>query len=59
LLRRLNKARAALRRADPSTASVAQVARNHHFLELGRFAVTYRTTFGELPSATLQRSDRT
>jgi len=59
LLRRLNKARAALRRADPSTASVAQVARNHHFLELGRFAVTYRTTFGELPSATLQRNART
>jgi len=59
LLRRLNKARAALRRADPSTASVAQVARNHHFLELGRFAVTYRTTFGESPSVTLQRNART
>ena len=55
LLRRLNDARAALRRADPSTATVAQVAREHHFLELGRFAVTYRTTFGESPSATLQR----
>jgi AraC-like DNA-binding protein len=55
LLRRLNKARAALRRADPSKASVAEVARNHHFLELGRFSVTYRTTFGELPSVTLQR----
>ena len=55
LLRRLNKARAALRRADPSTTSVAEVARNHQFVELGRFAVTYRTTFGELPSATLHR----
>jgi transcriptional regulator GlxA family with amidase domain len=55
LLRRLNEARAALRRADPSTVSVAQVARNHQFLELGRFAVTYRTTFGESPSKTLQR----
>jgi transcriptional regulator GlxA family with amidase domain len=55
LLRRLNKARSALRRADPSTASVAQVARNHQFLELGRFAVTYRTTFGESPSVTLHR----
>jgi len=55
LLQRLNKARSALRRANPSTASVAEVARSHQFLELGRFAVTYRTTFGESPSATLQR----
>ena len=55
LLRRLNKARSALRRADPSTATVAEVARNHQFLELGRFAVTYRKTFGESPSVTLQR----
>jgi AraC-like DNA-binding protein len=55
LLRRLNKARAALRRADPSTTSVAEVARNHQFRELGRFAVTYRTAFGESPSVTLQR----
>ncbi|WP_084029928.1 helix-turn-helix domain-containing protein [Bradyrhizobium sp. LMTR 3] len=56
LLRRLNKARSALRRADPSIATVAEVARNHRFLELGRFAVTYRTTFGESPSATLCRN---
>ena len=59
LLQRLNKARGALRRADPSTASVAEVARSHQFLELGRFAVTYRTTFGESPSATLQRDPQT
>ncbi len=59
LLRRLNKARSALRRADPLTASVAQVARNHQFLELGRFSVSYRTTFGESPSTTLQRVPRT
>jgi transcriptional regulator GlxA family with amidase domain len=59
LLQRLNEARRALRRADPSTASVAQVARNHQFIELGRFAVTYRTTFGESPSATLQRDPQT
>ena len=55
LLKRLNRARAALRCADPSTASVAEVARNNHFLEFGRFAVTYRSVFGESPSTTLQR----
>lgn len=55
LLRRLNRARSALRHANPSIVSVAEVARNHQFLELGRFAVTYRTTFGESPSTTLQR----
>ncbi|WP_082907995.1 helix-turn-helix domain-containing protein [Bradyrhizobium neotropicale] len=59
LLQRLNKARAALRRADPSKSSVAEVARNHQFLELGRFSVTYRTTFGESPSTTLQRAPQT
>jgi AraC-like DNA-binding protein len=59
LLRRLNKARAALRRADPSTTSVAEIARDHQFLELGRFAVTYRVTFGESPSVTLHRDPRT
>jgi len=54
LLRRLNLARSALRRADPATASVAEIARTHQFLELGRFAVTYRTIFGEMPSTTLR-----
>jgi AraC-like DNA-binding protein len=55
-LKRLNDARAALQRADPATTTVAEVAREHHFLELGRFAVTYRTIFGESPSATLQKN---
>jgi AraC-like DNA-binding protein len=59
LLRRLNEARSALRCANPSTSTVAEVARNHQFLELGRFAVTYRTTFGESPSVTLHRDPRT
>jgi transcriptional regulator GlxA family with amidase domain len=58
MLQRLNMARSALRNADPSTASVTQIARNHQFQELGRFAVTYRTTFGETPSATLERAPR-
>jgi AraC-like DNA-binding protein len=55
LLRRLNQAREALRRADPSIATVAEVARDNQFLEFGRFAVTYRNVFGESPSTTLQR----
>jgi len=54
LLRRLNLARSALRRANPETTSVAEIARNHQFLELGRFAVAYRTVFGEMPSFTLR-----
>jgi transcriptional regulator GlxA family with amidase domain len=56
LLRRLNMARAALRRADPKTASVAAIARDHQFVELGRFAVAYRAVFGEMPSSTLRRA---
>jgi AraC-like DNA-binding protein len=55
LLRRLNMARSALLRADPATASVAEIARDCQFTEPGRFAVTYRTIFGEIPSATLRR----
>lgn len=55
LLCRLNKARAALRRADASTASVASIAREHQFVEPGRFAATYRAVFGETPLTTLQR----
>jgi transcriptional regulator GlxA family with amidase domain len=49
-------ARSALRRADPATASVAEIARSHQFSEPGRFAVTYRAIFGEMPSSTLRRS---
>lgn len=52
-LRRLNLVRAALRQADPATTSVATLARRFGFSELGRFAVVYRTVFGETPSATL------
>ncbi|WP_312017509.1 helix-turn-helix domain-containing protein [Bradyrhizobium sp. AUGA SZCCT0431] len=54
LLRRLNRARSALRHADPETASVAQIARDHQFLEHGRFALAYRAIFGEMPSTTLR-----
>lgn len=52
-LRRLNFVRAELRRADPATTSVAQIARRYRFSELGRFAAVYRRIFGEFPSVTL------
>jgi AraC-like DNA-binding protein len=53
-LRRLNLVRATLRRADPATVTVAEVARRYGFSELGRFATTYRSVFGEVPSTTLR-----
>ncbi len=56
LLRRLKAVRIALRDADPATASVAEIARGCGFTELGRFAGTYWTVFGELPSTTLRRA---
>jgi AraC-like DNA-binding protein len=52
-LKRLNLVHAELRRADPVTTSVAQIARRYRFSELGRFAAVYRRIFGEFPSATL------
>jgi AraC-like DNA-binding protein len=55
LWRRLNMVRSALQHADPTTASVAAIARSCEFFELGRFAATYRIAFGELPSTTLRR----
>jgi AraC-like DNA-binding protein len=55
-LRRLNMVRAALRCADPASASVAEIAQRYQFSELGRFAAAYRAIFGETPSATLRRT---
>ncbi len=54
-LRRLNRARSALLKADHKATSVAEIARSHGFSEPGRFAVTYRALFGEAPLATLMR----
>lgn len=56
--RRLWLARRCLLAADPRTATVARVAMECGFWELGRFAAAYRQEFGELPSQTLRATDR-
>lgn len=53
--RRLAAVRAILRNADPQTTRVTDVALDHGFWELGRFAVEYRRAYGEKPSETLQK----
>jgi transcriptional regulator GlxA family with amidase domain len=57
-LRRMHLVRRALLSAVPSTATVTQIACDHGFWELGRFAMAYRATFGEPPSETLKRSTK-
>jgi AraC-like DNA-binding protein len=43
-----------LRAARPGEVTVAEVAAKWGFWHLGRFASTYRATFGELPSQSLR-----
>jgi AraC-like DNA-binding protein len=57
-LRRLHSARAALQRADPETGRVAEIAQRYRFMQLGRFAASYRAVFGEMPSNTLRQRSR-
>jgi AraC-like DNA-binding protein/TolB-like protein len=51
---RLNAAREGLLNAD-GVATVADIATRCGFTHLGRFASTYRSAFGEAPSATRER----
>jgi AraC-like DNA-binding protein len=54
-LRRMNLTRRALALADGTAKTVTEIANDHGFGELGRFAGSYRKLFGELPSMTLRR----
>jgi AraC-like DNA-binding protein len=54
-LRRMHLARRALMEGAPQTTTVARIAMDYGFWELGRFAVRYRDLFGEAPSASLLR----
>jgi len=54
-LRRMHLTRRALISAVPETTTVATVAMDHGFWELGRFSGEYKALFGELPSASLHR----
>jgi AraC-like DNA-binding protein len=54
-LRRLHLARRALLQSDPNSTTVTEIVSSHGVWELGRFAVSYKSLFGESPSATLRR----
>jgi AraC-like DNA-binding protein len=51
----MNLARRKLVRSVAAATTVTQIATDHGFWELGRFAVAYRSLFGESPSVTLAR----
>jgi len=50
--RRLSAIRSVLKRHDPETISIGDVAFEYGFPETGRFAAYYRAHFGETPSET-------
>jgi AraC family ethanolamine operon transcriptional activator len=53
--RTLHQVRRALKAADPSRATVTEIATQFGVWQLGRFARDYRYLFGELPSETLHQ----
>jgi AraC-like DNA-binding protein len=55
---RLTRVHDVLARSGARTGSVSQVALEHGFTQLGRFAAAYCRRFGELPSETLRKLRR-
>jgi AraC-like DNA-binding protein len=53
---RLRRAHRALVESDPSVATVASIAHNWGFTNLGRFADTHAARYGESPVVTLRRT---
>ena len=53
---RLRRAHEVLRQSDPSITTVAAVAHDWGFTNLGRFAAMHAAQYGELPTVTLRRS---
>ncbi|MCP4405581.1 MAG: helix-turn-helix domain-containing protein [bacterium] len=51
---RLNRVRSILKKRDPNSVAVADVANRWGFWHMGQFAKDYRKLFGELPSSTLK-----
>jgi AraC family ethanolamine operon transcriptional activator len=51
--KRLCAIHSVLRDSNPAATTVAQVAIQHGFIELGRFSHYYHSLFGEYPSETL------
>jgi AraC-like DNA-binding protein len=56
LLRRLSRARVALRDAAPDGANLSELVRGFGFAELGRFETAYWAAFSEAPLTTLERA---
>ena len=57
--RRMEAVRRALAAARPGQDTVTRIATDYGFFELGRFAATYTSLFGERPSDTLRGNGET